>query len=106
LNAQRRGWIALGSGIVLVLFTGAVAIWVDRLLSANGLLQRDSTAAAFFGRLNVAFALVIVSGILGTCNGWSLARTGRRNNVLVIALVVVFVAALFVAYTASSMYQS
>jgi MFS family permease len=106
VNQQRRGWIALGSGVFLVVFMGAIAIWVDRLLTANGLLQRDPTAAQFFGRINVAFALVILAGVLGIFNGWSMAHTGRRNNLLVLALVVVFVAALFVAWSASRMYPT
>jgi MFS family permease len=85
---------------------GVVAIWVDRLLSANGLLQRDATAAQFAGRINVAFALVIVAGILGIINGWTMAHSGRRNNVLVVGLLIVFVAALFVACSASRMYPT
>jgi MFS family permease len=106
VNQQRRGWVALGSGAFLVVFMGAIAIWVDRLLTANGLLQHDPTAAQFFGRINVAFALVILAGVLGIFNGWSMAHTGRRNNLLVLALVVVFVAALFVAWSASRMYPT
>jgi len=106
VNQQRRGWIALGSGVFLVVFMGAVAVWVDGLLTAHGLLQRDPKAAQFFGRINVAFALVIVAGVLGIFNGWSMAHAGRRNNLLVIGLVVVFVAALFVACSASNMYPT
>ncbi|HEY6327532.1 MAG TPA: hypothetical protein VIW73_13590 [Candidatus Cybelea sp.] len=106
MNQQRRGWVALGSGAFLVVFMAAIAVWVDRLLTANGLLQRDATAAQFFGRINVAFALVIVAGVLGIFNGWSMAHTGRRNNLLVLALLVVFVAALFVAWSASNMYRT
>lgn len=104
MNQQRRGWVALGSGVFLVVFIAAVAIWVDRILSANGLLQRDAKAAQFAGRINVAFALVILAGLLAIVNGWTMARSGRRNNVLVFGLVIAFVAALFVAWSASSMY--
>lgn len=106
MNHRRRGWVAFGSGVFLVIFMGIVAIWVDRLLSANGLLQRDATAAQFAGRINVAFALVIVAGILGIINGWMMAHSGRRNNVLVVGLLIVFVAALFVACSASRMYPT
>lgn len=106
MKQQRRGWVALGSGVFLVVFMAAIAVWVDRLLTANGLLQRDPKAAQFFGRINVAFALVILTGILGTFNGWSMVKTGRRNNVLVLALIAVFVAALFVACSASNMYPA
>jgi MFS family permease len=106
VNQQRRGWVALGSGVFLVVFMGAVAVWVDRLLSANGLLQRDATAAQFAGRINVAFALIILAGVLGIINGAMMVRSGRRNNVLLFGLIVMFVAALFVACSASSMYPS
>ncbi len=106
MKQPRRGWVALGSGVFLMVFMAAIAVWVDRLLTANGLLQRDPKAAQFFGRINVAFALVILTGILGTFNGWSMINTGRRNNVLVLALIAVFVAALFVACSASNMYPA
>lgn len=106
MNEKRRGWVAFGSGVFLVIFMGAVAIWVDRLLSANGLLQRDATAAQFAGRINVAFVLVILAGVLAIFNGWAMAHSGRRNNVLVVSLVIAFVAALFVAWSASRMYPT
>ncbi len=106
MNQQRSGWVALASGVFLMVFIAAVAAWVDRLLTANGLLQRDPKAAQFFGRINVAFALVILTGVLGIFNGWSMMQTGRRNNVLVLALIAVFLAALFVACSASNMYPA
>jgi MFS family permease len=105
-SQQRRGWVAFGAGAFLVVFVGAIAIWVDRLLSTSGLLQRDAATAQFTGRLNVAFALLIVGGVLGVANGWLMAHFGRRNRVLIFVLVIVFVSALFVACSASNAYRA
>ncbi len=87
------------------MFVGAIAIWVDRLLSASGLLQGDAATAQFTGRINVAFALLILGGVLGVANGWRMAHSGRRNRVLIFGLVIVFVSALFVACSASNAYR-
>lgn len=97
---KRRGWVAFGAGLFLVLFAAAIWFWVDRLLGANG--AQDPAAAQLAGRLNVAFGLLVVSGVLGTINGWIMAHTGRRNTALIVAMVLVFVSALFIAYNASN----
>jgi MFS family permease len=81
----------------------AVWIWVDVLLAANG--QSNAETAKFLGRLNVAFALVVIAGVFGVINGWLTAHSGRRNNLLLIGLVVAFVSGLFVACSATSGYQ-
>jgi hypothetical protein len=104
-SQQRRGWVALGAGGFLVVFMAAIAIWVDRLFAAQGMAQGDVAAAQFLGRINVAFALVIVAGILGIVNGWLMAHSGRRNLWLVVALVIAFVSALFIAGSASGGYH-
>ena len=106
MNHRRRGWVAFGSGVFLVVFMGIVAIWVDRLLSANGLLLRDATAAQFAGRMNVVFTLVIVAGVLGIINGWTMAHSGRQNKILVVGFIILVVAALFVGCSASRMYPT
>lgn len=49
MNQQRRGWVALGSGIFLIAFIAAIAIWVDRILSAYGLLRRDAKQLSLLG---------------------------------------------------------
>ncbi len=104
-SRQRRGWVAFGAGLFLVIFMTPVWIWVDVLLAGNGLAQRDAATAQFEGRINVAFGLVVVAGALGAINGWLMARTGVRNRALVFGLIVVFISALIVAYTASSGYR-
>ena len=74
---KQRGWLALGAGAFLAVFMAAIWIWVDRIFAAQGIVQRDAAAAQFLGRLNVAFALVVVAGALGVVNGWNMAHTGR-----------------------------
>jgi hypothetical protein len=50
----------------------------------------------------VAFALVILAGLLGIASGWLMARSGRRNRILIYTLVAVFAAAIFIAAGAST----
>lgn len=99
-SQQRRGWISFGAGAFMVVFVSAVWIWVDRILAANATMQPDTSA--FAGRLNLAFALLVISGALGVASGWYMAQTGLRNRWLIVALVLAFLVGLFVAGTASS----
>ncbi|MGA2759004.1 MAG: hypothetical protein ABSF08_01625 [Candidatus Cybelea sp.] len=101
-SAKRRGWIGFGAGVFLVVFPTAIAIWVDRLMSG----QTAPGTASFVGRLNVAFALVALSGVLGMVNGWSQGHSGRTNRGIVFALVIVFAIAFYLAYTASNAYNT
>jgi MFS family permease len=103
-SQTRRGWLALGGGAFLVVFMGAIWIWVDGLLASSS-VQHDLATDEFIGRINVAFGLVVVAGVLGVINGWLMAHSGRRNNWIVIGLVIVFVSALFVACSATSNYR-
>jgi hypothetical protein len=100
-SAKRRGWIGFGAGVFLVIFPTAIAIWIDRLMSG----QAAPGTAGFIGRLNVAFVLIALSGALGMINGWLQGHSGRTNRAIVIATVVVFALAFFLAYTASSAYN-
>lgn len=102
-SQERRGWVALGAGGFLVVFVGAIWIWVDRLFAANG--PSDAATATFIGRLNVTFALLVIGGALGVVNGWLMAHSGRRNTVLTLGLVVFFISALFVACSATNGYR-
>jgi len=96
---KTRGWVAFGAGVFLVIFAAAIWIWVDRLLLANG--PADQATAQFAGKLNVAFGLIVISGILGTINGWVMAHSGQRNRALIVAMVLIFISAVFIAYNAS-----
>jgi hypothetical protein len=97
-SAQRRGWIAFGAGVFLVVFVSAVWIWVDRLMAA----QSDPAAARFTGQLNLAFGLIVLCGALGMVNGWSQGHSGRTNRPIVFGILIVFAIALYLAYTASN----
>jgi hypothetical protein len=103
-SQQRRGWIALGGAALLAVLMGAVWIWVDRLLGADA--QHDAATARFLGKMNVAFALIVVSGGLGVANGWTMAHSGRRNFLLILGFIVAFGVGLFVAARASGSYQA
>jgi hypothetical protein len=104
LQSQKtRGWLALGAAAVLAVFMAAVWVWVDKLFAADGVT--DPGALAFLGKINVAFGLVVIAGILGAINGWMMAHSGRRNTPLVVGLLICFVAALVIAGTASSAYH-
>jgi hypothetical protein len=104
-SQRRRGWVACGAGVVLVVLMGGVWLWIDRLFAANGGTAGSPGAAQFLGKLNIAFALIVVSGALGVANGWAMAQTGRRNMPLIFGMIVVFAAGLFLAVSASSGYQ-
>jgi hypothetical protein len=97
-SQQRRGWVAFGAGAFLVVLMGAIWIWVDQLLFAQG----DVAAAQLAGRLNVAFALIVIAGVLGAINGWITAHSGRTVRILVFGAVVLFIGALAIAWRASS----
>ncbi len=102
-SQERRGWVSFGASVFLIVFMSAIWIWVDGLLAANA--RTDAALAQFEGRLNVAFALVVVAGAFGAANGWLMARSGIRNRVLIFGLVIVFVSALFVACGATGVYH-
>ena len=104
-SQQRRGWVAFGAGVFLVVLIGGVWIWIDQLFAANGATRGSDAAAQFLGKLNVAFALIAISGALGVGNGWMMAHSGRRNTPLVLGMIVVFAAGIFLAARASSGYQ-
>jgi magnesium-transporting ATPase (P-type) len=101
-SAKRRGWVAVGAGVFLVVFVSAVWIWVARLMAG----QTAQGAAGFIGRLNVVFALIVLCGALGMFNGWFQAHSGRTNRAIAFAILVVFAIALFLAYAASKAYSA
>lgn len=103
-SQQRRGWISFGAGVFLIVLVTAIWIWVDILLAGSA--QRDAVEATFLGKLNVAFGLILVAGVLGTIQGWKMAKSGRRNVFLILAMVICFAAGLIVAVGASNGVQT
>jgi intracellular septation protein A len=103
-NQLRRGWVAFGAGVFLIVFMSAIWFYIDHAVTAGGALQ-DPEFVAFMGRINIACGLVVVAGILGAINGWIMAHSAKRTNWLIIAMIVVFGFALYLAYTASTVYH-
>jgi len=104
LGSQKiRGWVAFGAAAFLAIFMAAIWIWVNHLFSASAV--SDTGALQFLGKVNVAFGLIVIAGILGMINGWIMAQTGRPKTLLVVALLVCFVVALVIAGMASSAYH-
>jgi hypothetical protein len=97
-SSKRRGWVAFGAGVFLVVFVSAVGLWVDRLMAG----QTAPGVAGFTGRLNVVFVLIVLCGFLGMFNGWRQAHCGRTNRVIAFGILIVFAIALYLAYTASN----
>lgn len=100
--AKRRGWVALSAGAFMVILMGAIWFWLDRMMAAQGISTADVTTAKFLGRIHAAFALVVLAGFLGIASGGLMAKSGRRNRILIFALVIVFAAAVFIAAGAST----
>lgn len=103
-SQRRRGWVSFGAGAFLIVFAGAIWIWVNGLLLGGA--QRNAAEATFLGKLNVAFALIVAAGVLGTIQGWMMAKSGRRNVPLILGMVVCFAAGLIVAVGASNGIQT
>ncbi|HYL27202.1 MAG TPA: hypothetical protein VEW74_05155 [Candidatus Nitrosotalea sp.] len=98
-----RGWVALGAAAFLAIFMAAIWFWVNRLFAANAVT--DPGALQFLGKVNIAFGLIVIAGIIGMVNGWIMAQTGRPKTLLVVALLICFVIALVIAGMASSAYH-
>jgi hypothetical protein len=100
-SEKRRGWVAIAAAAILIVLTLAIWFYVDRAFVDRGVLERGAATAQFVGRLNVAFALVLISGVLGIVSGVVQARSGLRNRPLTFALVVAFASGLLIAVFAS-----
>jgi len=103
-SQRRRGWLAFGAGIFMIVLVIGIWTWVDLLLAGGA--QHDSAEATFLGKLNAAFGLILAAGVLGTIHGWRMAKSGRRNIALILLMVVCFAAGLIVAVGASNGIQT
>jgi hypothetical protein len=82
-RGKRQGWRSPIGGAFIVVVMLAVWIWV----------------AVFTFKAYAAFAFVVLSGVFAVASGVLQIRSGRRNKPLTFALVVCFVAAIFVGFT-------
>jgi hypothetical protein len=91
--SKARAWIALGSGVFIVVLMSGTWFFVAKLVVENHIAS-NADDARFIGQVFTTFALIIVAGFLGIANGIAQLRSGRRNLVLTVAMLVVFLAAL------------
>jgi hypothetical protein len=94
-RGRRRGWLALCAGVFLIVFVCAVWIWIDHIFASNGSAFSDASSMRLLGRLNVAFGLLEIAGLIGAINGWMMTRSGKPNIAMVVALVL-FAGAAFI----------
>jgi len=97
---KRRGLIALFAGSFIVVLVGVLWIWIDRLV-VGGTAVADPSDLQVLGKLNVAFPLILVAGILVIANGWVMLRTGKSNRALAWAVIIVFLVGVFLGFGAS-----
>jgi hypothetical protein len=98
--SKRRGYVAVGAGVFIVVVMSAVWLWLAWLAGTHQ-LEMTPDFAVFLGKLYVGFALVIVCGVIGIVNGIFVVRNGRSNVALLVALIVIFLSALAIMYKAS-----
>ena len=91
---QRGGWRTLLASVFLVVLILGLWGYLGNLLALHGGGTLSPRSADIFGRVFVAFALVLVTGVLGTIGGVMQLRSGRRNRALTFAAVLTFVAAI------------
>jgi dolichyl-phosphate-mannose--protein O-mannosyl transferase len=97
-RGKRQGWRSLIGGAFIVVVMLAVWIWVAVLLGPRAAgAARALTVFTF--KAYAAFAFVVLSGVFAVASGVLQIRSGRRNKPLTFALVVCFVAAIFVGFT-------
>ncbi len=97
-RGKRQGWRSLIAGAFIVVVMLAVWIWVAILLGPRA-AGADPALTVFTFKAYAAFALIVLSGVLGIASGLLQIRSGRRNKPLTFALVVCFVAAIFIGFT-------
>jgi hypothetical protein len=94
-RGRRRGVRALCAGVLLTVLACGIWLWLGRLFADNSGALSDPSTMRKLGRLNVAFALLAIAGLIGIANGWVQARTGRGKKALIWALVIVAISAFF-----------
>jgi hypothetical protein len=102
-SAKRRGWASLVAAIFLIVAMGLLWGYVANLFGAHPAI--DVGAARFVGSVYVAFALVLICGVLGIFNALGQIRTGRRNRTLGFVILVLFAAALITAVLGNNSYH-
>jgi hypothetical protein len=101
-DVKRRGWAALIAGAFMVVLMAGVWLFILKLLADHRLDVSDPSFAAFLGKVFVAFALIILSGLIGIGSGLWQIRTGTQNRALTIGVLVPFLVAFGIVLLALS----
>jgi hypothetical protein len=99
--SKRRGYVAVGAGVFIVVVMAGVWLWLAWLFATNPSSATSPGFPEFLGKLYIGFALVIVCGVIGIANGILVVRNGRSNIPLLVAMIVIFLSALVIMYRAS-----
>ncbi len=91
---RNRGYIAIGAGIFLIVTMAALYLYFGNLAASGAMTLPEAAAAAFFGKLDVGFGLLAISGAVGIGNGLWIVRRQKINVYLTIMGFLVAVSAL------------
>src|SRR5579863_7543543 len=94
---RRRGRRAVIAGAFLIVVVSGVWVWLVRFFAGHSAAQADPSSMQMLGRLNVAYGLMVIAGLLGIANGWLMMQSGRGHKGLVLALVIVAIGAFVTA---------
>jgi hypothetical protein len=91
---KRLGWIAIVAGAFVVILTAAIWIYMVRQSAIPGAILCDLvTRDQFLSRIYVAFALVVVCGLLAIADGIGQLRSGAPNWMLKVSIFALFIVA-------------
>jgi len=100
---KTRGLVSVSAGIFIVALISGIWLYISYLVATGAVQMPAADAAAFFGQLHVAFAMIILCGFLGIGGGIWLRRRGTPNRFLTVATIILFVAALGVMWQATKL---
>ena len=96
--SARRGWVAIVAGVFIVILLTWIWIFIAHAAATpGGILCNDAARDRFLGQIYVSFAMIIACGLLAIVSGIRMVRTGRTSWPFGVALIVLFIAACFIA---------
>ncbi len=99
---KARGWVTIVAGLFIVVVMCGVWLFVAKAIGEHRVDVATADTAKFLGQTYVAFALIVLSGVLGVVNGVIQLRTGRRNIPLNAVILILVGAALVIIWLATS----
>ncbi len=100
---KSRGYIAIGAGIFLVVLMAGLYLFFGHLASSGAMDVPEPAGSAFFGKLDLGFALLAISGAIGIGNGLWVVRRRTANTPLTIIGFLVAASALYSIWQATKL---